>query len=447
MTGFPITMANPVEHAGPLPDEADVVIIGGGVIGVSTAYFLARKGLRPVLLEKGRIAGEQSSRNWGWIRQQGRDLAELPIAIEANRLWKEIAADLDEDIGLETIGLTFLAESEDEMQRFERWVTQAAPSGVDSQILSPKDLAKVIPGMSEPYFGALHTPSDMKAEPWVAVPAIARSAARHGAVIVENCAARILERAGGCVSGVVTEQGTVKTNQVVVAGGAWSSLFLRNEGVSIPQLSVKATAAATNILPEIHAGGAVDGDLAFRRRSDGGYTLAAAAYHEMFVGWDAFRHLGPYLPQLRRELGGRRYVPFSPKGYPDGWTTARHWGGGAETPFERMRILDPAPNAGKVEEIRRRFGALFPDVGEVEITAAWAGMIDSMPDIVPVVDRASIEGLSICTGMCGHGFGIGPGFGRIMADMVSGGDLGHDLGRFRLSRFTDGSKLEMGPHL
>ena len=92
-------------------------------------------------------------------------------------------------------------------------------------------------------------------------------------------------------------------------------------------------------------------------------------------------------------------------------------------------------------------GILLPALGKVEIAASWAGMIDSMPDIVPVVDRAPVEGLSICTGMCGHGFGIGPGFGRVMADMVLDGEIGHDLSRFRLARFSDGSVPELGPDL
>jgi glycine/D-amino acid oxidase-like deaminating enzyme len=83
----------------PLPTRAEVVVIGGGVVGVATAWFLARRGVSVVLLEKGRIAGEQSSRNWGWIRCQGRDPAELPLMCESSRLWEEIAAELDVDIG------------------------------------------------------------------------------------------------------------------------------------------------------------------------------------------------------------------------------------------------------------------------------------------------------------------------------------------------------------
>lgn len=447
MRGFPISLDNPVEHGRPLPGQADVVIIGGGVIGVSAAYYLARRGLRPVVLEKGRIAGEQSARNWGWIRQQGRDLAELPIMIEARRLWSELAADLGEDIGLTTCGLSFLGRDDADMARYEDWLKEAAPMGLDSRVLGAGALEALIPGMSHRFRGALHTPSDMRAEPFLAVPALARAAVRAGAVIVENCAARCLDRSAGRVSGVVSEQGLVRAPQVIVAGGAWSALFLRNEGIDIPQLSVRATVAATGPLPEVFSGGATDDRLAFRRRMDGGYTLAASGYHETYIGPDSFRHFATYLPQLLSRPFARAYRLRGPAGFPDGWRTARRWQGDEPTPFERMRILDPAPNAAKVEDIRAGFQALLPALGDVRIAAAWAGMIDAMPDIVPVVDRAPVPGLSICTGMCGHGFGIGPAFGRIMADMVREAPVGHDLSRFRLSRFSDGSTLVPGPDL
>jgi glycine/D-amino acid oxidase-like deaminating enzyme len=113
-----------------------------------------------------------------------------------------------------------------------------------------------------------------------------------------------------------------------------------------------------------------------------------------------------------------------------------------------MRVLNPAPNMAKVRETARAMGETFPGLGPVEIESAWAGMIDTLPDVVPVVDHAAqIQGLTIATGMCGHGFGIGPAFGRIVADMVQGKAPGHDLARFRLSRFFDGSPMELGPNL
>lgn len=253
---FPISASCAVEHSEALPPKADVVIVGGGIIGITTAYYLAKAGLKPVVLEKGRVAGEQSARNWGWIRQQGRDLAELPIMIEANQLWKEIAQELDQDIGLTHCGVTYFSSQEAEISRYEDWLKDAVPMGVDSKLLSSRALSDMIPGMSRLYSAALHTASDMKAEPFAAVPAIARAAKRRGAVIVENCAARVLDRAGGRVAGVVTERGLIETKEVIVAGGAWSSLFLRNEGVDIPQLSVSATVAATKTLPLIHDGAA-----------------------------------------------------------------------------------------------------------------------------------------------------------------------------------------------
>ncbi|WP_071672724.1 NAD(P)/FAD-dependent oxidoreductase [Nioella nitratireducens] len=448
MTAFPLGLHRPVEHAAPLPAHADVVVIGGGVIGVMTAYYMAVAGLRPVLLEKGRVAAEQSSRNWGWVRQQGRDPGELPIMMEANRLWARLAAEVGEDLGLVQCGLTYLAKTEAEMTGFQGWLDEVAGSGVDSRLMSAGEVKAMLPDGQTAWAGALHTASDMRAEPWIAVPALARAAVRKGAVIVENCAARTLDLQGGAVAGVMTEQGHISASRVVVAGGAWSSLFLRRHGVSIPQLSVKATVVATKALPEIHAGGA-DGDgLAFRRRKDGGYSLAAGGFHEFYIGPDAFRAFARFLPQLWRDPWGRRYSPLSPKHYPDAWGTARRWSETDESPFEKMRVLNPAPNRPKVAELLARFAREYPVLGAVEEGQSWAGMIDTMPDDVPVVDEiAAIPGLAVCTGMCGHGFGIGPGFGRVMASLVAGDDPGHDLTRFRLGRFTDGSKLVLGPEI
>ncbi len=96
--GFPITLAQAPRHGGPLPDAADLVVIGGGVIGISTALHAARRGARVVVLEKGLVAAEQSSRNWGWIRQQGRDPAELPLMMESNAIWRRLERELNADL-------------------------------------------------------------------------------------------------------------------------------------------------------------------------------------------------------------------------------------------------------------------------------------------------------------------------------------------------------------
>lgn len=431
-----------------MPDAADLVVVGGGVIGVSTALFAARKGLRVVLVEKGRIAGEQSSRNWGWIRQQGRDPHELPIMVEAAQHWRDLAKLTNDDIGLRQTGVTYMAKNAAEMEAFAAWLPHAQTHGVDTRLLSRAELAELMPGATKDWPGGLFTPSDMRAEPWLAVPALARMVARAGAIIVEGCAARGIETQGGAVSALVTEAGRVRTSAVVVAGGAWSALFLRNAGVDIPQLSVRATVVAVDAAPMPYEGGGADHEIAFRTRADGGYSLAAGEFHEFFIGRDAFRHARKFWTQIRSDPFGTRYYPAAPAGYPDGWRTRRRWALDEASPFEAIRVLNPKPNAAKARKLVRDFAALFPHVGAVRAKAAWAGMIDTLPDRVPVVDRVpQVPGLVVATGMSGHGFGIGPGMGRVLADLATDGDVGHDLSRFRFGRFTDGSPVDLGPAL
>ncbi len=448
MMRFPIHQGTPVTFAGPLPKACDVVIIGGGVMGVMTAWFLAEQGLRVTLCEKGRVAGEQSSRNWGWIRQQGRDFAELPIMMESLRIWKSLSQEFGEGLGFRQEGVLYLAKTEREVAGFEAWRKTATGMGLKLDMLGSDAVASRLKGSAKPWRAGLFTPSDARAEPWVAVPMLAQGAVRRGAVIVENCAVRTLDLAAGRIAGVVTEQGRIACERVVVAAGAWSSLFLRASGVHIPQLAVLASVAATEPLPEVFAGNACDDDFAFRRRADGGYSLAPGSGHDFFVGPDAFRNLLDYLPVLKRDFRSTRFRATAPRGFPDAWTTKRHWSADEVTPFEQTRVLDPAPNMQTLSAVQRHFSQAFPSLGRPPLRAAWAGMIDTMPDVVPVIDHAApIPGLTIATGLSGHGFGIGPGMGRVVADLVAGRDTGHDLSRFRLSRFSDGTKLAPGPSL
>ncbi len=444
----PISDAGPVQFAGLLPAACDVVVIGGGVIGVMTAWFLAERGLRVTLCEKGRIAGEQSSRNWGWIRQQGRDPAELPIMVEALRIWKSLAQEFGDALGFRQEGVIYLAKTEREMVGFADWLSVVQGHGLDTALMTKGQVAQHLKGAAEIWQGGLITPSDARAEPWVAVPLLATGAVARGAVIVENCAVRALDLVGGQVAGVITEQGRIACAKVVLAGGAWSRLFAQAHGVTFPQLAVLASVAATEPMPEVFAGNFADDAMGVRRRKDGGYSIAPGAAHDFHIGPNAFGSARAYLPTLLRDFKSTHFRLKAPKGFPDAWGTPRRWAADEPSPFEAMRVLNPAPNMRSLAQVQDAFGHAFPGLGRPKLRTAWAGMIDTMPDVVPVIDHAAaIPGLVIATGMSGHGFGIGPGVGRVVADLVMGNDLGHDLTRFRLSRFSDGSKIEPGPSL
>lgn len=436
MTRFPITRDMPPRFAAPLPAQADVVVVGGGIAGVMTAWFLRKAGQRVVLCEKGRIAGEQSSRNWGWIRKQGRDPAELPIMIEALEIWRGLQAEAQADFGFRQAGVLYLANSPKDMGDFEGWMDHARAHGLDTHLLTRAALEARLPNAAG-WVGGILTPSDARAEPWLAVPALAAALERMGAVIAEECAVRTLDTQAGRVAGVVTERGRIRADRVVVAGGAWSALFLRRHGIGLPQLVVKATVSATVPLDFPFETAAADSHFAFRRRRDGGLTLTPRSALDFWIGPDAFRHLRAFLPVLKKDWRVTRFHPAAPQGYPDAWGTKRRWQADEESPFERMRILNPEPNLGFINHVRDCFAAAFPTLGRPGIACTWAGIIDTMPDVLPVIDHvAALPGLTIATGLSAHGFGIGPGVGRVTADLVMGRDPGHDLARFRLSRFN-----------
>lgn len=443
------TINTPIAFQDPLPDRVDVVIIGGGVVGIFSALYMARRGMKVLVCEKGRVAGEQSSRNWGWIRQQGRDHAELPIMTRALNLWHEVNRETNGACGIRTCGTTYLAETDGSGKKDWGFLELAEDAGLDTRLLSKAEIAALYGDASDArWSSAMHTASDACGEPWQAVPAVAHLAQREGVLIREACAARALDIEAGSIKGVVTQDGTVGCDQVVLAAGAWSSLFARKHGVQIPQLAVRSTVARTAEMPEFLSGCTSDEEIALRRRQDGAYSVAANGTLSVYAGPDAFRHFRKYIPHLSAAWNEVRPHPAAPIGYPDAWSTPRDWAADEVSPFERQPVLEPKPKESELAKIKRRFAARFPKLGPLKLSSAWAGMIDAMPDVVPIVDRVpTLDGLIMATGMSGHGFGIGPGFGEIVARMASGEDPGFDMTRFRFGRFTDGSKLELGPLL
>lgn len=424
------------------PARADVVVVGGGIIGVSTALELAERGLKVALCEKGGIGMEQSSRNWGWVRISRRDPRELPLMAESLRIWKGLDERLGRPTGYTRAGIAFTCRTEKELEEHERWGRNLEPYQIGYRMLSPREFDELVPGASLPMKGALYTPSDGRAEPQKAAPAIAGRARELGVHILTECAVRGFETAAGAVSGVLTERGPIACSAVVLAGGAWSSLFAGRFGMDLPQLKVMNTVLRTEPIEGGPETAVWADEVAIRKRLDGGYTLASGHENVVDIVPASFRYGPAFRTALRTEwrslsfrIGGR---------FLDEMRIPRTWAMDEASPFEYARVLDPAPSKRVREKVlaaARRSYAVFAGA---RIAQTWAGYIDVTPDAVPVISAVErVPGFFVATGFSGHGFGIGPAAGRLAADLVTGATPIVDPTPFRFSRFSDGSKIEI----
>ncbi len=423
-----------------LPHRTSVVVIGGGIAGISTALFLAQKGIPVVVCEKGQVGAEQSGRNWGWTRVMGRDEREIPLGMEALRIWRRMDATVEAATGFTQCGIAYLCETDAARASHEAWLEKARPYQVESRMISAEEVKALYPGLAVPTKGAMYTPTDGRAEPQKAVPAITAAVRRLGGIVLERCAVRGVETKGGRISGVVTEKGAIACDSVVLAGGAWSRLFAGNAGIDLPQLKVLGSVFRTEPVPDGPQGSVGGLPFSIRRRADGGYNIARRNNSLSEITPDSFRLLGQFLPsyrkswrevKLRLRLGGR---------FREEWRMPRRWKLDEVTPFEQVRILDPEPDNRGLERAEGELAALFPAFKGMKVAETWAGLMDVTPDAVPVIGPVdSLPGFFISTGFSGHGFGIGPGAGRLMADLVAGDAPVVDPAPFRFGRFADGS--------
>lgn len=434
------TWSGPLDPPESIPRTADVVIIGGGIVGISTAWFLARQGVSVVVCEKGYVAGEQSGRNWGWVRQQGRDPRELPMMIESMRIFENLEDEIGESVGFRKGGCLFTANSSKDMQRFHDWLVTAKDFDLDTRIIDAAELASVAANTSPDWHGAMFTPGDACAEPHKTTPAIARAAQRSGATILESCAVRGVESSAGRVSAVITEHGSIRTSVVLCAAGAWTSMFCRSMGISVPQLKVRGTVARTAPAKNVLDSNLFDDRIGIRRRDDGGYTVAHGSILDHGITPSTFRYTFKFLPALIKEIKVLR-IRFG-KDFVDELTTPTRWALDQRSPFEITRVLNPEPSTRILKGIRRNLDEVFPQLAGIEIVESWAGMVETSPDVVPMIGEVgNVTGFHIASGFSGHGFGIGPGAGKALAAMLTGADNPIDLSPFRLSRFFDGSPI------
>ncbi len=423
-----------------LPPRADVVVIGGGISGVSAAWNLARHGASVALVEKGVIAGEQSSRNWGWCRRQNRDERELPLAILASQIWDTLAEETGADLGFRRTGLVYATDKETELAAWECWLGMARGYGMDSRMVTGAEVADLLPGNARTWKGGVHSPTDGRAEPALATPILAEAARKAGATIHQNCAAREIDFAAGRATGVVTEAGRIACDAVLVAGGAWAGMLLRHHGVKFLQASIQSTSFATGPGPEVTSGGVSMPDVTLRRRMDGGFTVGLSGFGTLHLSPRGALQARPFFPTWRTRRAKLRYRLG--RSFFNGPDSLQRWGAESPSPFERVRVMDPVADPALVRRGVSELAAAYPALAGLGVARAWGGMVDCTPDGIPVIGPVeNVPGLFVCAGHTGHGFGTGPAAGRLAAELIQGDKPSVDPRPFRHSRMTDGTDL------
>lgn len=415
--------------------SVDVAVIGGGIIGCATAWYLTRRGLRVGLFEKGRIAGEQSGKNSGFVRKQGRDAREMPLVIRSLERWHDIDREIEGDTGFVVSGNLAIAGDEKKMEAMRDWIDIAREFGIDSEILVGDRLAEICPSLRPGFLGALYTPCDARAEPTLAAPAIAAALVRLGAEVHENCHVQALQLSAGRISGIETEKFSVRCKVAVVAAGLWTGIFLSRYGIQIPQSDLKISVGRT--MPFNH-GLQIPSwtpDVLVRPRKDGGLTIALGMMRpaDFELTLRSLRVAGRFAPTyLANRKGvsihvGRRFVENQR------WTAAYLSTDPAR--YSEIRVPYVPPNSAELHKGMQFAKTDFRLKEDLQLAETWACRVDITPDGIPVIGE-TLPGLVVATGMSGHGFGISLGVGDAVAELIDTGTCSTPLHAFSPDRFA-----------
>lgn len=414
-------------------ENADVIIVGAGIIGCATAYYLTRLGASVQVLDRGLVAGEQSGRAWGFVRQQSRHPAEIPLAREASRIWGELDRELEADVEFVRGGVLVPAATAEDEARLEASAQTAREHGIDVRMIGAREISEILPAAKLQWRAGLFSPEDGHAEPAAATRAYANAAKRRGAVIRERSVVYGFETTNGRVTGVATDEGMVNGGAVLCAAGAGAAELSRSVGLALPIQVVRGSVAQTRPTQPAIRTAVWSPHVAFRPKLDGTYYISNGyqdvdAEHDLTLA--SFRQLRLFLPTLlahrktlRLRLGGEFLKDLRRR---------------CSVPALFGRWPEPKINRRYISLYEARFYEIFPHLNGLGLQRMWAGRIDATPDLIPIIGPArSPEGLFIAAGFNGHGFALGPIVGKLLAELIWKGRSSLDLHKFRLSRFAE----------
>ncbi|MBS4025121.1 MAG: FAD-binding oxidoreductase [Clostridia bacterium] len=367
--------------------NADVIIVGGGVIGCSMAYYLAKSKIKAVVLEKEEIGVGASSANGGGVRQSARDLREMPLAMHAvTKLWPGLTDELGVDVEYHQKGNLRLGKTEGHMEILDRIVGQGKLAGLDLKIIGRDEVREICPYVSEEVIGASFCPTDGHANPMKTTLAFYKRARELGTTFITGEWVKSLLMTKGKISGVITGTNEYHASKVILAAGLESRTLAKTVGIDLPMQKIMLEALITEALPKMFPQmiGTAAADFYGHQTDHGSFVFGGVTGLEPFTSDES-------QPVTRRFTA----------------------------PATCRAIL-----------------GYFPCLEHTKIIRTWSGFLDEMADHVPVLGQVEeVPGLTLACGFSGHGFGISPAVGQLVAELIVNGQPSISLEAFHYDRF------------
>lgn len=379
-----------------LPATADVVVIGGGILGAAVARQLALDGLEPVLLERSAFGGAVSGASLACIGTHMHNIDELSVLVETSSLWKELADTLGNPFEYHNCGqLRFILRPEDVVVA-ERWIKDERAFGLPPQLLRPEEVREIEPFLTGPIVGASWSPGDATVNPFLAVRHVLGDGCRHGVRAFHSTAVTRLLANGEIITGVRTASGDISTPHVVLAAGPWSARLAQSVGLSIPVrprqaqclASVRQPSCLNTVIGACESIGGVET----------GYT------------------------QIQQAKSGQ--ILFNTVIAP-----------GATRPDSEDQINEVP--ARFVRDSIETLTTLFPDLANIQLLRSWVRFEAVTPDDLFLTGALPRVGLTIAAGDNGSGFCRAPFMAKLVSRLVRGVDPGPSASLYSPSRFRE----------